>query len=64
MPVNNSNRPARKSTIFEYTGKTGLSVRGSITGNMYRFNFTGDKVIIDAKDADFMTAIPNLKKHA
>ncbi len=47
---------------FEYTGKTGLSATGSITGKQYRFNFTGDIQLVDYRDAPGMSAIPVLKK--
>lgn len=47
---------------FEYTGKSGLSVTGSVTGRKYRFNHTGDLQLIDYRDASGMSAVPNLKK--
>ncbi len=47
---------------FEYTGETGLSVTGSITGKRYRFNFTGDTQLIDYRDVNSMAGIRVLKK--
>ena len=49
-------------TFFEYTGKTGLTVTGSVTGRKYRFNNPGDKVIIHYKDMPGIMTIPVLKK--
>lgn len=47
---------------FKYTGKTALSVVGSITGRHYRFQKTGDVQTIDYRDANAMMAIPVLNK--
>jgi hypothetical protein len=58
---------SRESTIginepyFEYIGKTALSVKGNITGIHYRFAFTGDKQIINHKDAAAMLSVPVLR---
>lgn len=48
--------------FFEYTGETGLTLQGSITGRKYRFNAKGDKLEVDYRDAGGMMAIPVLKK--
>lgn len=47
---------------FEYTGNTGLSVTGGITGKKYRFNYTGDLQLVDYRDASGMVAIPVLRR--
>lgn len=47
---------------FEYTGKTGLSAKGAITGKQYRFNYTGDTQLIDYRDANSMAGITVLKR--
>jgi hypothetical protein len=47
---------------YEYTGKSGLSVTGGITGKKYRFNYPGDVQLIDYRDAPVMAAVPHLKK--
>jgi hypothetical protein len=47
---------------FEYTGNSGLSVTGGITGKKYRFNRPGDIQLIDYRDTSGMMAIPVLKK--
>ena len=47
---------------FEYTGNTGLSVTGGITGKKYRFNQKGDVKLIDYRDASGMMAVPVLRR--
>lgn len=47
---------------FEYTGKTALTVNGSITGKRYRFEHTGSTLVIDYRDAAGMMGIPVLRK--
>ena len=47
---------------FEYTGEAGLTVKGSITGKHYRFNYKGDVQAIDYRDAGAMMAISSLKR--
>jgi len=50
------------NALFEYTGKTGLTVTGSVTGRKYRFNNPGDKVFIHYKDMPAVKTIPVLKE--
>ena len=47
---------------FEYIGKTGLTVTGSVTGRKYRFDFSGDVQPVDYKDSVGMMAVPVLQK--
>lgn len=54
--------PEREKVLFEYTGKTRLTAMGSITGKMYRFDFPGDQLLIDYRDANGMMAVPHLRK--
>ena len=50
------------NSVFEYTGKTALTVMGNITGRRYRFNRPGDMQSIDPRDAAGMMAVPILRK--
>ena len=50
------------SVLFEYTGKTALTITGTITRKNYRFNFPGDKQLIEFTDAGAMMAVPVLRK--
>lgn len=47
---------------FEYMGETGMTVRGSVTGKVYRFNFKGDRQTIDYRDAGNFRSVPNLRR--
>jgi hypothetical protein len=60
----NSLAPAKMwdDVLFEYTGGTGLTVKGSVSHNLYRFNKPGDIQLIDYRDASGMMAVPVLKK--
>lgn len=52
----------KENAVFEYTGKTALQVRGTVTGELYRFHFMGDKKIIHYKDVGGMQSVPHLKR--
>ncbi len=63
--TSNNSAPVVKmwdDVLFEYTGETGLTVKGSVSRNMYRFNNPGDIQLIDYRDASGMMAVPVLKK--
>lgn len=51
-----------KNQSFEYIGNTALSIKGYTTVIHYRFPFTGDKQIIDDRDAAAMLLVPVLRK--
>jgi len=51
-----------KSMLFQYTGKTALTVTGSVTGKSYRFHQTGNIQSIDYRDVPGMRTVPVLKK--
>ena len=50
------------NSVFEYIGKTALTVIGNITGRSYRFNRPGDMQSVDPQDATGMLAVPVLRK--
>jgi hypothetical protein len=52
----------QQDAYFEYTGKTGLTIKGNITGKIYRFAFSSDRQLIDQRDTFAMMAVPVLKK--
>jgi len=55
--------PARQSRVFfEYTGRTGLTVIGPVTGRQYRFGRPGVRLEVDLKDRRSLTAVPNLRQ--
>ncbi|MEK6300344.1 MAG: hypothetical protein AABO41_06450 [Acidobacteriota bacterium] len=56
-------RTAQVVTIyFEYTGNSGLTVQGPITGRRYRFSGSGSRVGVDGRDAASVAGAPNLKR--
>ena len=60
--VQQSAAQKKPAVTFQYTGKTALTVTGSITKRSYRFNFPGDIQHIEFSDAAAMTAVPVLKR--
>lgn len=48
--------------LFEYTGKTGITIIGSGTGRTYRFSHPGTRVQIDIRDLSSLAAVPNLSR--
>ncbi|MBE2223475.1 MAG: hypothetical protein IAF02_18185 [Anaerolineae bacterium] len=47
--------------VFEYTGHTTLTVRGPITGQLYRFSKLHVRVAVDGRDASALMGVPNLR---
>jgi hypothetical protein len=63
VPAARQTTPAITEVItFEYTGRTGLTVRGPLTGRAYRFAYPGAQVSVDKRDASALTAVPHLKR--
>jgi hypothetical protein len=56
--------PARVSSavLYQYTGTTGMTVIGPISGARYRFDQPGAKVQIDRRDVSSLTGLPNLSR--
>jgi hypothetical protein len=48
--------------LYEYTGTTGMTVIGSVTGRSYRFPEPGARVQIDALDVRSLAGVPNLTR--
>jgi len=53
---------SRDSVLFEYTGRTALTVLGPVTGKRYRFARPGHEVGVDPRDVPAMAGVPNLKR--
>jgi hypothetical protein len=49
------------SVVFEYFGRTSLTVTGPTTGNLYRFGASGARVRVDLRDRAQLLGIPNLR---
>jgi hypothetical protein len=56
--VESSNLIENKS--FEYTGSSGMTVKGTVTGRTYRFHFHGDRQLIDPRDQPGLQKFQNL----
>src|SRR5215471_11148195 len=56
-------QPRRSSdVVFEYVGRTSLTVRGPVTGAIYRFQRKGSRVSVRARDSVALAAVPNLRR--
>jgi hypothetical protein len=55
---------ALRTMTLEYVGPTGLTIRGPASGKTYRFPTNGTQLAVDARDAQFLLAIPSLRKAA
>ncbi len=53
---------ARVTVNFQYTGRTGLTVVGPVTGMQYRFSGPGATLPVDARDQRAVSAVPNLRR--
>jgi hypothetical protein len=62
--VESKQMPRRPShaALYEYTGATGMTVIGPISGSKYRFGQPGAKVQIDPRDIASMAGLPNLRR--
>jgi hypothetical protein len=47
---------------FEYVGATGLTVFGPVTGQRYRFDGYGSRLLIDSRDVASMATVPHLRR--
>jgi hypothetical protein len=64
-PAARSTRGAARATLtvrFEYVGRTGLTVRGPISGRVYRFGHRGAIVSVDVRDRLSLVRVPNLRQ--
>lgn len=52
--------PSSDYAYFQYTGRTGLTVRAPNTGSRYRFDKPGSTVAVDPQDRRALAAVPQL----
>ena len=56
-------QPHRSNDVaFEYVGRTSLTVRGPVTGAVYRFQRKGSRVSVRARDSVALAGVPNLRR--
>lgn len=54
-------QPLTQSTYFRYVGKTGLTVTGPASSQIYRFLAHGAAIAVDPRDAAALARVPNLR---
>jgi len=52
---------ARAKPLFEYVGRTALTVIGPASGLRYRFGCPGARLAVDPRDRAALAAVPQLK---
>jgi len=52
----------RNTVLFEYTGKTALSIVGPSTRTAYRFEHAGARVLVDRRDLAYVAQVPVLRQ--
>ena len=52
----------QNTVLFQYTGKTGLTITGSATRKAYRFYFSGDVKAVELSDAHGMNSVAVLRR--
>lgn len=57
-----SARPIARAVLYQYTGSTGMTVSGPISGQRYRFGAPGSKLQIDPRDAPSLAGLPHLRR--
>lgn len=62
VEANQTARPVSRAVLYEYTGSTGITVAGPISGQKYRFGSPGTKLQIDARDAPSLSGLPHLRR--
>jgi hypothetical protein len=50
------------TTVFEYVGRTALTVHGTVSRRVYRFERTGARVDVDSRDVVSLSAVPLLRR--
>ncbi len=55
-------QPISRTALYEYTGTTGMTVIGRVSGSRYRFGHLGAKVQVDGRDISSMVGLPNLRR--
>jgi hypothetical protein len=48
--------------VFEYVGRTGLTIIGPGTRTSYRFDRPGSRVMVDARDRASLASVPVLRQ--
>jgi hypothetical protein len=57
-----ASQPGARFALYEYTGLTGMTVSGPVSGSKYRFASPGAKAQIDMRDVASLSGLPNLRR--
>jgi len=57
-------QPASRAVLYEYTGTSGMTVTGPVSGLVYRFGLPGAQLQIDVRDAASLVGLPNLRRRS
>jgi hypothetical protein len=52
----------RAPVLFEYTGKTALSIVGPGSRIAYRFEHAGARILVDPRDLSYLVRVPVLRQ--
>jgi hypothetical protein len=55
-------RTVSRVALYEYTGTTGMTVTGPVSGMKYRFGQPAAQVQIDLRDVSSLAGLPNLRR--
>jgi len=50
------------TVLFEYSGRTGLTIIGPATRTSYRFDRPGARAVVDARDRASLATVPVLRQ--
>ena len=53
---------AAKTVLFEYVGRTALTIIGPVTRTSYRFDSPGARAQVDSRDRNSFNLVPVLKQ--
>ena len=54
--------PPAKTVLFEYVGRTALTIIGPVTRTSYRFDSPGARATVDSRDRNSLNLVPVLKQ--
>jgi hypothetical protein len=50
------------NVVFAYTGATAMTVRGPVSGRLYRFDRPGARLTVDPRDRPGLARVPHLRE--
>jgi hypothetical protein len=64
MPNSTAAKPAHAggTVVFEYTGRTGLTIIGPGSRTSYRFDRPGARMLVDVRDRASLAGVPVLRQ--